>query len=187
MGAMPRVSIGHIGIYVTDYERMLDFYTRVFGFQVSDVAVREDGSKTAFTTNDPNAHHTLVLSAGRPADAPSTINQLSFHVETLDEVRRYWRAVKDEPGVSNVRCTSHGNAWSVYFLDPEGNRVEVYCDTPWHVPQPCGMTIDFEKSDAEIVAQTEAQVRALDGFEPFQDWRVKTARKLGYEDFRVTV
>ena len=31
---------------------------------------------------------------------------------------------------------SHGNTLSIYFNDPEGNGLEVFWDTPWHVAQP---------------------------------------------------
>ena len=48
----------------------------------------------------------------------------------------------------------------MYFPDPEGNQIEIYLDTPWHVAQPHGDPIDFSKSDAEIYAETEARVRA---------------------------
>ena len=61
---------------------------------------------------------------------------------------------------SALRQTSHGNAWSVYFPDPEGNQIEIYLDTTWHVAQPHGYPMDFSLSDAEIIVQTEAKVRA---------------------------
>ena len=70
-----------------------------------------------------------------------------------------------------LRQTSHGNAWSVYFPDPEGNQIEIYLDTPWHVAQPHGDPMDFSLSDAEIFAQTEAKVRADPTF------KVKEARE----------
>ena len=34
MHPLPRVSLRHVGIYVTDFDMMLDFYCRLFGFQV---------------------------------------------------------------------------------------------------------------------------------------------------------
>ena len=37
----------------------------------------------------------------------------------------------------------HGNAWSLYFRDPEGNRLEVFCDTQWYVEQPCLEDLDL--------------------------------------------
>ena len=51
---------------------------------------------------------------------------------------------------------THGNAWSIYFEDPEHNGVEVFIDTPWHVQQPQAKPLDLTKSNEEIVATTQA-------------------------------
>ena len=48
-------------------------------------------------------------------------------------------------GATDMRVTSHGNAWSCYFKDPEGNTVEAYLDTPFHVPQPHGEPLDLSQ------------------------------------------
>ena len=55
---------------------------------------------------------------------------------------------------------THGNALSVYFLDPEGNRVEFLIDTPWHVPQPYRIPVDLSLPDEELWASIEQHVRA---------------------------
>lgn len=185
MHALPRVSMRHVGIFVTDFELMLDFYCRLFGFQVSDRSAAHKGHQVAFLTNDPNAHHTFVMASGRDKGTPSTINQISFYADTLADVRRYWQALNKEQLVTRKYATTHGNAWSVYFWDPEDNRVEVYTDTPWHIPQPAGTDIDLDDSDEEIYRRTEALVRADPGFESFGDWRVNTAKKMGIGDFRI--
>lgn len=49
---------------------------------------------------------------------------------------------------------THGNAWSIYFSDPEGNGVEVFIDTPWHVAQPQGKPLDLSLPNDEIVDRT---------------------------------
>src|SRR3546814_7303865 len=56
---------------------------------------------------------------------------------------------------------NHGNAWSVYFDDPENNKVEVYVDTPFHTPQPCGEPLNLDLSEADLLAETKALVDAL--------------------------
>src|SRR6185437_9725306 len=60
----------------------------------------------------------------------------------------------------------HGHAWSIYFRDPEGNRIEVYCDTPWYVHQPIREEMDFDLPEAEILKRSEALARSLPGFKP---------------------
>ena len=61
--ASPRLS--HVGIYVTDLPKMIDFYTRVLGFVVSDAA--PDGRIT-FLSRNPSDHHQVVLAPGRQTD-----------------------------------------------------------------------------------------------------------------------
>ena len=135
---MTRPKLTHAGIYVRDMEKMASFYKEVMGLVESD---RGHGvsmpTKLVFLTADPTRHHQLVLAAGRAPDAPSTINQLSFSVGTLDELREMFHRVRDR-GMKRLRGINHGNAWSVYFEDPEQNTVEVYLDTPWYVSQPHG-------------------------------------------------
>jgi len=50
------------------------------------------------------------------------------------------------------RTVTHGIACSVYFFDPEDNRVELYFTTPYKVRQPLGEYIDLDKPDAELLA-----------------------------------
>ena len=127
----PRLS--HVGLYVSDVPKMIDFYTRVLGFVVSDGA--EDGRIT-FLSRNPSDHHQVVLVRGRDGDLETPmVQQVSFNVGTLANVQRVFRKVREaQCKVIDPRC--HGNAWSVYFSDPEGNRIEMFCDTPWYVPQP---------------------------------------------------
>ena len=138
---------------------MTRFYTEIMNLHISD---RGHGFSMpvniVFMTADPTKHHQFVLVKGRDTSAPSTINQLSFKVDSLDDLRAV--SSKATTRGCKVRQTSHGNAWSIYFLDPEGNQIEIYLDTPWHVAQPHGDHIDFSKSDAEIYAETERRVRA---------------------------
>ena len=169
----PRLS--HVGLYVTDVPKMTDFYTKVLGFVVSDRA--EDGRIT-FLSRNPSDHHQIVLVRGRTTDAAvPMVQQVSFNVGTLANVRRAFRKVR-EAGCKVIDPRCHGNAWSVYFSDPEGNRIEMFCDTPWYVPQPLGFAIDLNKSEDELYRETEAICRAKPGFKPMEEWRAEISRKI---------
>ena len=54
---------------------------------------------------------------------------------------------------------THGNAVSVYFKDPEGNGIEIFCDTPWHVPQPQVGFWDPSQDAEQVLARCQSQVR----------------------------
>ncbi len=177
-----RPHLTHAGIWVRDMDNMVDFYTRVLGFEINDrgYVPRYDGH-IAFLSNDPQIHHQMVLAEGRPDDAPSTVNQLSFTVGSLDELRTMYRRVVDE-GVENLLPRNHGNAWSVYFDDPEGNNIEVYLDSPFHIPQPFGEWLDFDLSNEQIIESTEAMARQVEGFKLRDDWAAERAKNMGLAD-----
>jgi catechol 2,3-dioxygenase len=85
-----------------------------------------------------------------------------------------------DPGAAprDLVSVTHGNAWSIYFRDPEGNRIEVFADTPWHVTQPVREPIDLDRSEAEILAETEAFCRGRPGFRPMAEWQQVVADRL---------
>ena len=127
-----RPVLSHMGIYVHDMDAMEDFYTRVMGLVVTDrgKAFRFP-IDLVFLSSRPGMHHQLALASGRPEDETySVVNQMSFAVASLDELREMLRRVTAE-AVRDLVQINHGNAWSLYFLDPEGNRVEVMeAETP---------------------------------------------------------
>jgi catechol-2,3-dioxygenase len=165
------IALSHFGIHVTDVDRMTDFYTRVLGLLVSDRGTLENGPTLVFLSRDPDEHHQLVLVTGRPAGSGfNVVNQISFKLPTLADLQTMHARVRDE-GIKEFRIVTHGNAWSVYFADPEGNRVELFVDTPWHTPQPFAEPFDIEAPAATILAQTEAICRSRPGFVSRADWR----------------
>jgi len=175
--AVPEVAFSHLGLYAHDVARQEDFYGRVLGFTVTD---RGDlGAATlVFLSRDPREHHQIVLVSGRPQDLPfNVINQISFRVRDLAALRHFHRALQGEP-VSEIAPVTHGNAISLYFRDPEGNRVELFFDTPWYCTQPCREPIDLAKSDAEILAWTERLARALPGFKPREAWMAEVGTRM---------
>ena len=172
------LSFSHVGIFVTDLARMVDFYTRFLGFAVSDRGAGTQGGEIVFMTRDPREHHQFVLATGRPADLKfNVINQLSFRVDSLRTLREMHAALKNEP-VKLLDPVTHGNALSVYFLDPEGNRVELLIDTPWYVPQPHRVTVDLALPDDELWASIERHCRPVPGFKPQAEWAAEMERKI---------
>src|SRR5207342_3617410 len=78
----PRLS--HVGLYVRDVPKMIDFYTKVLGFVVSDGA--EDGRIT-FLSRNPSDHHQVVLVRGPTTETDTPmVQQVSFNIETLANV-----------------------------------------------------------------------------------------------------
>jgi catechol 2,3-dioxygenase len=172
----PRLS--HCGIYVNDVGRQVDFYTSVLGLVVSDRGVSgRSGTELAFLTAATDHHHQIVLISGRAPQGATTVNQLSFKVANIDELKAMFGRAK-EAGVTVIRQVNHGNALSFYFADPEGNGLEVYIDTPWYVPQPHGAPIDLSLPSAQIMAEAERHCRETPGFMPHEEWKASVEAKL---------
>jgi catechol-2,3-dioxygenase len=173
-----KVSFSHIGLFVTDLDRMVDFYTRIIGLTVSDREKRADGSEIVFMTSDPREHHQVVFASGRPDDLKfSMIQQISFRMPTLSALRKMYDALQQEK-IEELGPVTHGNAISCYFRDPEGNRLEVFIDMPWHVPQPFRIPLEMGRSDEELLTFVEKSVRATPGFVSRAEWSAGMAKRI---------
>jgi catechol 2,3-dioxygenase-like lactoylglutathione lyase family enzyme len=178
------LTLSHVGVYVKDMPKMVDFYTGFLGFAVSDRGASRGGGEIVFMTRDPREHHQFVLANGRPEDMNfNIVNQLSFRVDSLATLRELHAGLGDED-VEMLGPVSHGNALSVYFLDPERNRVELLIDTPWYVPQPCRITVDLSLPDDELWATLERNARALPGFTSRAAWAAEIEKKIAQADTR---
>ena len=177
MPSVPSLSFSHMGIYVTDLARMEDFYTRMLGFTVTDRGLL--GSITiVFMSRDPGEHHQVILATGRPQTKDfNPINQISFRMAEFAGLREMHRRLERE-GVRELSPVSHGNALSVYFRDPEGNRLELFVDTPWYVEQPLRIPMDMKLSDTQLWSWAEAEARKIPGFRPVEEWRAEMARRM---------
>ena len=149
-----------MGMFVADLARMRDFYTRVLGFTVTDsgdLDTPRGRLQFVFLSRDPKDHHQIVLATGRPSELPfNPINQISFRMADFSGLREMYRRLVREQ-VKEMHPASHGNALSVYFHDPEGNRIELFVDTPWYVKQPLRLPMDMRLSDDELWAWAERE------------------------------
>ena len=174
-----RPTPSHFGIYVFDVDKMVNFYTSVFGLMVTDRGVGKTfKAPLVFLSSSPDQHHQLVIAGGRPAEATfSTVMQLSFAVPSIQSLRD----LRDRAialGASKVMPMNHGNALSVYFADPEGNTVETYIDMPFYISQPHGDPLDLSLDDDAILRETEAICRRDPSFMPIDQWQARFVQKI---------
>lgn len=155
---MPKVSgLGHVGIYVNDLMKQRDFYSRVMGLQIADEDLEQRGM-VFMSAHPEEEHHEFVIMKGRNASSDTrVVQQLSFKVETLAELKEFHKVFKAE-GVQIQRTVSHGNAFGMYALDPEGNTIEVYYSTGFPVPQPHGDAVDLDASEEELLDIARAAI-----------------------------
>jgi catechol-2,3-dioxygenase len=130
---------------------MTEFYCDTLGLTES----HRNGDRMVFLTADlEKEDHEVVLVDGRDGDA-KIIQQLSFWVKDVEDVRGFYQTFKDM-GVEIQQTVSHGAGVSCYFYDPEGNRVEVFADIEMPNGRGYSGPIDLEKSKEELVAQIVA-------------------------------
>ena len=138
--------IGHVGILVSDFERSFKFYTEVIGCKVTNRRKGEDGRESAFLRFDEWHHDFVIGTAPKGVDVTAAqggerlVQQISFVVEDRDAflealAHLHAHGVKPvngplihgpEGGGGGV--TGSGSR-AVYFLDPDGNRLEIYTES----------------------------------------------------------
>ena len=165
----PNAQLTHLGFQVIDLDRMIDFYTRVIGLVLTDRGPYYRGGEIAFLSRDPAEHHQLVLASGRSPETDTIINQISFIVDDLEDLRAFHTALVAE-SVKELAPRNHGNAWSIYFHDPEGNRIELYAPTPWHVGQPYGRPLDLRLPAQTLRDETYEMIRGDASFQTREKW-----------------
>jgi len=104
---------------------MVDFYTRVLGFKVSDV--NEKGMTFLRFGAD---HHSFVLAPAAETPSGATVlQQIAMELADLDTLKRM-RAHLAGQGVKvgAIKHEGPGSDYTFDFDDPEGNRLQFYCD-----------------------------------------------------------
>jgi len=121
--------IGHVVIKVRDLERSTKFYSEVLGLQVMKVEV---GFKMVFLASHGRDHHELaILEVGPEAASPRErsigLSHIAFRLSDEAALRAAYADLK-KSDARIIGAINHGVTKSVYFRDPDGNHLELYCD-----------------------------------------------------------
>ena len=146
----------HTVLNAIDNDKLIDFYTGAMGFTIVDRGSLGPGSpqEIVFMSQQEDEHHQLAIVNGREqGQAGASLNHMAFRVDSFEEVKEL-HATLAEKGIDTLPL-SHGNTLSLYFGDPEGNGIEVFWDTPWHVDQPQGKVWDPALSIEAALAWVE--------------------------------
>lgn len=179
MSKFPSFEFSHVGIFVFDLEKMVQFYKELMGLLETDRGIVYGTTQVVFLSRSTRDHHQVVLAEGRTAEpGAKLINQISLRVESLAALRSVYRVAEERSDTSNLRSITHGNTFSVYFCDPEGNNLEFFTDGPWYVEQPIIEPLDLTLSDEEILALTHESFKDQPGFKEVEEWRKELQMKI---------
>jgi len=119
--------LGHIVLKVRDAAKSRDFYTRTLGLKVA----HEDLERGAVFLSFGEAHHDLELFQLATGEAPDAaqpgLHHMAWQLGSVEELQAAYRELK-ALGVPIESTVEHNVTRSIYFPDPDGNRVELYCD-----------------------------------------------------------
>ncbi len=120
--------VGHLVLNVRDQEASTKFYTEVLGFEI---AVERPSFGTFLTCG--KIHHDLALFQAAEDAAPVTegalgLNHMALQVEDFDMLTEYYHRLQDH-GMTELRTVDHSMTKSIYLKDPDGNGIELFCNT----------------------------------------------------------
>jgi catechol 2,3-dioxygenase-like lactoylglutathione lyase family enzyme len=122
---IPPTKFAHCVIYTTRFPQMVRWYKTVLVMRAS----HEDDS-VAFLTFDDEHHRIALVQMAGLKDRPKGLigfHHVAFTYSSLrDLLLTHERLTK--AGIQPYWAINHGPTTSLYFLDPDGNRVELQVD-----------------------------------------------------------
>jgi catechol 2,3-dioxygenase len=123
--------IGHVVLKVRNLERSRAFYTGVLGM---DVMMEIPALPGVFLATNRRDHHEIALfEVGSDAEGlrgkQIGLSHVAFRLRNEQELRAAYKELKEKQ-VPISFTVDHGVTKSVYFRDPDGHELEVYCDNP---------------------------------------------------------
>jgi catechol 2,3-dioxygenase len=119
--------LGHVVLRVRDAMKSKEFYVRTLGLKVA----HENYERGAVFLSFGKEHHDLALfQLAKDAAAPENhagLHHVAWQLGSFDELRAAYQELKTL-GIEVESTVEHNVTRSVYFPDPDGNRVELYCD-----------------------------------------------------------
>jgi catechol-2,3-dioxygenase len=124
---MPRVNkVGHVVLNVKDVDESIKFYTDALGMELMS---HNTERHMAFLSFGDQHHDIAVFKA--PVGAEQGVlglNHIAMQIEGGEEDLKVLYGRLLNAGARIDHTTDHGLTRSVYFFDPDGNRLEIFCE-----------------------------------------------------------
>ena len=118
-------AVNHIGIVVADYQKSLDFYTNVLGFE-KGINNPTPGGPRFLTVGVKGQDFVLVLWPGTPGQAQPVQGGIpaSVTIET-DDIRKTYEELKSRGVKFETEVEEYPWGYVAVFQDPDGNRLQL--------------------------------------------------------------
>ena len=149
---MPKPTrIGHLVINAKDLNVATKFYTDVIGF---DIALERPGFGTILTAGE--MHHDLAIfqapeGAADTADGDVGLNHMAIEVADFEVLTEYYHKLQSYFEDTELRTTDHGMTRSIYIKDPEGNGIELFCNSQENPAEGLALMRSPERKNTELV------------------------------------
>ncbi|HEX9444218.1 MAG TPA: VOC family protein [Candidatus Binatia bacterium] len=123
---------GHLVLKVKELERSKRFFTEVLGLPVVGEAPKVG---MLFFSPDVQANHHMLAIRQAPEGARTPeaedigMEHVAYELESFADLQEAYRIFKAND-VKLRQVVFHGITKSIYFYDPDGNMLEVYCNVP---------------------------------------------------------
>jgi catechol 2,3-dioxygenase-like lactoylglutathione lyase family enzyme len=165
---MPGIRLAEVVLRTTDYDRLCDFYSRLLG-QPRSVEMTPPRSEDPdeptricffnFYFDHPYTERIAVFECADvgPGRSSRGMHHFQLRVPSIDALLDLYSTLR-AAGLQPVESANHGPGTSLYYLDPDGNRVELsslnfsslqetvdFMATPEFKSNPNGFPIDPER------------------------------------------
>ncbi|MDH6679119.1 catechol-2,3-dioxygenase [Rhodococcus sp. LBL1] len=120
------VKLAHIVLRTARLQEMTDWYVRVLEGRVAF-----GNDRLAFMTYDDEHHRVAFIVTGaseQPEDRHTGLHHAAFTYGSLGDLLDTYNRLKSQ-GVQPFWCVNHGPTMSMYYHDPDGNRIELQIDS----------------------------------------------------------
>ena len=124
-GRVAPIQLAHVVRRTSRFDAMLNWYQTVLGAHV----VHAD-ALLAFLTYDTEHHRVAIAQIPGLEDQPQMAagtDHVAFTYADLGDLLYTYARLKNE-GIEPYWCVNHGPTTSMYYKDPDGNRVELQVD-----------------------------------------------------------
>ncbi|MGZ4200907.1 MAG: VOC family protein [Thermoleophilaceae bacterium] len=116
----------YVGLYVSDQDRALDFYTNVLGLELGVDSPTTDGAARFLTVGVKGQDFQLVLWPGTPGQGQAAQGRIpAQYTIAVDDCRKTYEELKQRGVEFETEVVEFPWGSIALFQDPDGNRLQI--------------------------------------------------------------